>query len=123
MGKDRTNTHADDSIPINGVWASKSLEIGGFKILPFDESGGNHSTMIFDVSTRSLIGEHKPKVVRAACPRLNCKTLSLGQYNNILERSMAVHQMEERLDAIITDIVDDKPTAEQKTKWKRWTGK
>ena len=54
--KTETNTHADGSIPIDGVWASKSLEIGGFKILQFDESVGNHSTMIFDISIRSLIG-------------------------------------------------------------------
>ena len=56
MGNGEANTHADGSIPIDDVWASKSLEIGGFKILPFDESVGNHATMIFDVSTHSLIG-------------------------------------------------------------------
>ena len=43
------NTHISGSKPIDDVWASRSLEIGGFKILSFPESVGDHRTMIFDV--------------------------------------------------------------------------
>ena len=57
------NTFTRGSKPIDGVWASAELEIGGFKILPFSESVGDHRTMIFDVSTRSLIGEFEHRVV------------------------------------------------------------
>jgi len=45
------NTYIDGSHPIDVVWASSSLEIGGFKMLSFGESIGDHRTMIFDVST------------------------------------------------------------------------
>ena len=41
------NTHISGSKPIDGVWASRSLEIGGFKILSFSESVGDHRTMVF----------------------------------------------------------------------------
>jgi len=113
MEKIEPNTHAYSSIPIDGVWASRSLETGGFKLLPFDESVGDHSTMIFDASTRSLVGEHDYKVVCATYRTFNCKMFSLERYNGILKRLMDVHQIEEKLDTIIEDIVDDKPTTEQ----------
>ena len=48
--------------------------------------------------------------------RLNTKTASLSRYNAILERLMTLHKMDERLDAIIDAIVDDKPTTAQKAK-------
>ena len=47
------NSFADGSNPIDGVWDSYSIEIGGFKILSVGESVDNHSTVIFDVFTRS----------------------------------------------------------------------
>ena len=115
-GLNKPNNNTDGSIPINGVWVSLSLKIGGFNILSFNESVGNHSTMIFDVSTRSLIGEHDHKVVRAACRRPKCKTPSLGRYKDILKNLMNVYRMEEMLDVIIEGIVDDKPIATQKAK-------
>ena len=104
------NTFADGSKLIDGVWASHSLEIRGFKILSFGESVSNHSTMVFDVSTQCLVGKFEQRIVRPACRRLNCKTSSLSKYNRILERLMGIHKMEERLDEIIEAIVDDKPT-------------
>ena len=115
-GEEEPHTFIEGSKPIDGVWASAELEIGGFKILSFSESVGDHRTMIFDVSTRSLIGEFEHRVVRAACRRLNTKTASLSCYNAILERLMTLHKMDERLGAIIDAIVDDKPTAGQKAK-------
>ena len=110
----KPNTFADGTKPIDGVWASYSFEIGGFKILPFGESVGDHSTMIIDISSRSLIGASEHRIVRPACRRLNCKMSSLGQYNKLLEKLMDIHKMEEWLDAIINAIVDNRPTPAQK---------
>ena len=83
-------------------------------MLSFGESVGDHRTMIFDVSTRSLIGKFEHRIVRAGCRRLNCKTSSLTSYNRILESLMTRHCMEKRLDAIIDAIVDDTPTESQR---------
>ena len=110
------NTYIDGSKPIDGVWASRCLKIGGFRLLLFGESVGDHRTMIFDVSTRSLIGKFEHRVVRASCSRLNCKTYSLFSYTKILEQLMDGHKMDDRLDAIIDAIIDDRPTAEQNAK-------
>ena len=53
------NTHIRGKIPVDGVWASNSLEIAGFKILPFYSSVGDHRGMVFDVTSRSLLGKFK----------------------------------------------------------------
>ena len=79
----KPNTYIDGSKHIDGVWASRCLEIGGFRLLSFGESVGDRRTMIFDVTTRSLIGTFEHKVVRASCRRLNCKTYSLCSYTRV----------------------------------------
>ena len=55
-GRKEPNTHIDESISIDNVWATSNLEIKGFKILPFSESVGDHRMMIFDVTSRSILG-------------------------------------------------------------------
>ena len=52
---DEPNTFIDGRKPIDGVWASRCLEIGGFKLLSFGESIGDHRTKIFDVSMMSIL--------------------------------------------------------------------
>ena len=110
------NTYIDGSRPIDGVWASRSLEIGGFKILSYLEGVGDHRTMLFDVESRSLLGIDEHRVVRGACRRLNTKTSSLRSYTRILNRLMTVHKMEERLDALIMEIENNRPTPAQRQK-------
>ena len=46
------NMYVDRRILIDGVWASKCLEVGRINILPFSLSIGNHCTVIFDISSR-----------------------------------------------------------------------
>ena len=105
----QSNTHIDGKIPIDGVWASRGLKIGGFIILSFAESVGDHCTFIFDVTTRSLIGKYKHRVVRAGCRRLNTKKNSLAKNNATLESQMDVHRMYNRMKAIVSAIEDDRP--------------
>ena len=76
-GRKEPNTHIDGSIPIDGAWATSNLEIKGFKTLPFSESVGDHRTMIFDVTSRSLLGKFEYRIVRKACRRLNKKNPKL----------------------------------------------
>ena len=113
-GDSEPNTYIDGSQPIDGVWISSGLELGGLLILPFSMSVGDHRTILFDLSTRSLIGKFEHRIVRSACRRLNTKNSSLGRYTKILDRQMSIHRMYQRLDAIIESIVDDKPTLKQK---------
>ena len=80
-------------------------------MLSFGESIGDHRTMIFDVSTRSLIGLFEHRIVRAGCRRLNCQTTSMGRYNKLLESLMTQNRMDNRIDTVLEEIVNDKPTA------------
>ena len=107
-------TYIDGTKPIDGVWASSGLEIGGFKILSFMEGVRDHRTMIFDVESRSLLGVDEHRVVRAPCRRLNTQTSSLPRYTSILNRLMSTHKMDDRLDRLIASIKDDNPTAAQR---------
>ena len=109
-GGQEINTHIDGSKPIDGVWVSCSLEIGGCLILPFSQSVGDHRSMLFEVTSRSLLGVYENRVVRAECRRLNTQTLSLGRYNAVLERLMATHRLVECQEAVLAAIVDNKPT-------------
>ena len=61
------NTHTRGKIPIDGVWASNSLEIAGFKILFFYNSVGDHQRMVFDVTSRSLLGKFEKRVIKPGC--------------------------------------------------------
>ena len=116
QGGTEPNTFIEGSKPIDGVWALCDLEIGGFKMLPFSKSVGDHRTMIFDVSTHSLTGKFEYRVARSASRCLNTKTSSLSKYNTILEEQMTIHKMDERLDTVIEEITKDCPMPEQSAK-------
>ena len=100
-------------IPIDDVWATSNIEIKGFKILPFSESVGDHSTMIFDVTSRSLLGKFEHRIVRKACRRLNTKTPNLSRYNTTMLEQMTIHNMYQHLDALEKDISNFKPILDQ----------
>ena len=61
------NTNIRGKDPINGVWASSTIEFVGFKILGFYSSVGDHRGMIFDVTARSTLGKYESRVIRAGC--------------------------------------------------------
>lgn len=92
------------------------MDIGGFAILSFGQSVGDHSTLVFDVGTRSIIGRQEDDIVRPECRRLNTQTSSLHRYNEILEAQMVRHKMQERLDELLTTIENDIPTPAQAAK-------
>ena len=63
------NTHIDGSIPIDGLYHSQELEPSTMQ-LSFHEGVGDHRTLIVDVTTRSLIGMDKFKIIRPTARRL-----------------------------------------------------
>jgi hypothetical protein len=58
-------THHSGKSPINGSYKSPEVEIVNLSMLNFAESPGNHRSLLFDISTRSLLGEFRYKV---CCP-------------------------------------------------------
>ena len=97
-GGDPPNTFLMGSDPIDTVLKTEDLELGGLRINSFDESSGDHRTIVVDVSTMSMIGKYENKVVRPECRRLttSCEK-SVIKYNGRVEKQMDVHRMDERL--------------------------
>ena len=69
--EDEPKTHIRGSIPIDGVYHTKDLEILSTVQLSFDESVGDHRSVIIDITTRSAIGELGFKIVQPKARRLN----------------------------------------------------
>ncbi len=119
-GKREPNTHISGKLPIDGVWVSEDLEVRGVKILTFGESVGDHRTIIFDITTRSLLGEHQHRIVRAGCRRLVTRNQgALSRYQSILEQQMIIHRMHERLDRLIAEVGEGPATEEQELKMEK----
>ena len=93
---DPPNTFLMGSDPIDTVLRTEDLELGGLRINSFDESSGDHQTILLDVSTMRMIGKYENKIDRPECRRLttSCE-LSVQRYNGRVERQMDVHRMEE----------------------------
>lgn len=72
-GGTEPKTFARGSKPIDGIYISPELEVMSIMILPFDESIGDHRTMIIDISTRSAVGQQQYKIVRPEARRLVTK--------------------------------------------------
>ncbi len=63
-------THHSGKSPINGGYKSPEVEIVNLSMLIFAESPGNHRSLLFDISTRSLLGKFRYKVCRPLSRRL-----------------------------------------------------
>ncbi len=50
-------THINGCQPIDGGYKSPKIEVFNLAMLNFKDSPGNHKSLIFDISTRSLLGE------------------------------------------------------------------
>lgn len=57
------NTYIDGTIPINGVYHSKELEIVTTTQLSFHEGVGDHRTVLVDITSRSLLGKERFKIM------------------------------------------------------------
>ena len=108
------NTYIRGREPVDWVWASSTLEIVDFKILPFQSSVGDHRGMVFDIMMRSLLGRYEAQVVKAGCRRLiSSNQGSLSRYNAIFEDQVRRHKLKERLDQLDIGMGNDAPTREQ----------
>ena len=95
------NTHIEGKIPIDGGWKTPDIEVENYLSLSFEESSGDHRTMIAEITTRSAIGEFQSKIVRPQMRRLTTRQqVSVESYNSILDEQFAHHRIIERLEAI-----------------------
>ena len=95
------HTHARGSAPIDGGYKSQEIEILNLCMLNFTDSPGDHTSLIFNVLTFSMLGESLNKICRPVSRRLiTSQRLSVMTYNKIVQEQCATHQIQERMDAI-----------------------
>ena len=93
--------HPSGKSPIDGAYKSSEIEIVDLCMFTFAESPGNHRSLCFDISTRSLLGKFIYKVRRPVNRRLVTSQQSLvTRYNEIIREQFELHCIEERLDAV-----------------------
>ena len=95
------NTYVDGTDPIDGIYKTRDVEIVGLTQLNFLESCGDHRSCIFDITTRSFIGEFQHKIVKPVARRVTTKQpSSIAEYNRIVEEQFSIHRISARMDAI-----------------------
>ncbi len=94
-------THPAGKSPINKAYKSPEVEIVHLCMLTFAESPGDHQSLCFDISTRSLLGEFRYKVCRPVSQWLVTSQPDLvRRYNDIVPEQFEIHRISERLDAV-----------------------
>ncbi len=100
-GASQPYTHINGSIPIDGGYKSPEIEVLNICMLPFLNSLGDHQAFIIDISTRSLLGKFCYKVCwSVSCWLITSQQSSVNKYNRIVCEQFALHQIDERLDAV-----------------------
>ena len=100
-GDEPPRTHARGSGPIDGGYMTPEIEILNLSMLNFVDSPGDHRSLLFDVSTRSMLGEYTNSICRPVSRRLVMSQKdSVKRYNKIVQEQCSIHRIQERLDAI-----------------------
>jgi hypothetical protein len=77
------------------------VEIVNLSMLNFAESPGNHRSLLFDISTHSLLGEFRYKICHPVSRQLvTSQADSVKRYNEIVREQFEIHRIVERMDAV-----------------------
>jgi hypothetical protein len=100
-GPEAPYTHINGSQPIDGGDKSPEIEVVNLAMLNFRDSPGDHRLLIFNMSTKSLLGEFRHKVCRLVSRCLVTSQLKLVEkYNKTIRKQFEIHRIEARLDAV-----------------------
>jgi hypothetical protein len=83
------------------MYKSPEVEIVNLSMLNFAESPGNHRSLLFGISTRSLLGNFRYKI---CCPlsrqSVPSQADSVKHHNEIAREQFEIHRIVERIDAV-----------------------
>lgn len=97
------HTHISGTKAIDGIFSTHDIEVTGLLELSFDESVGDHRTMIIETTTSSTIGRFQGNIVRPSSRRLTTKQPRVMEaYTNRLERQYRSHRIQERLSDLLS---------------------
>ena len=83
---------------IDAIWTTTEIEVTSAAYLPFDPELGDHRPVIANMPKRSIVGDKRPIIQKAACRRLNSKVERIRQeYIDRLEEQMRKHKVLDRL--------------------------
>ena len=100
-GKKAPYAHHPGSSLIDGAYSSPEIEIVNLSLQTFAESPGDHRSLCFNISTRSLCGDFKHKICRPVSRQLITSQHSLvKQYNEIVCQQFETHRIVERMEAV-----------------------
>ncbi len=100
-GPKAPHTHPASKSPIDGAYKSSEIEIVNLIMLTFADSPGDHRSLCFDISTRSLLGNFKHKICRPVSRRLvTSQQSSVKRYNKIVREQFDIHRIVERMEAV-----------------------
>ena len=84
--------------PIDGIWATRDMQVVGACVMPAGFGVGDHRMFVVDFCTASLIGLAPPKIVRSQSRRLNTMIPGVeARYLRVLEQLMTRHKMVPKL--------------------------
>jgi hypothetical protein len=93
-GPKAPHTHPAGKFPIDGAYKSPEVEIINLCMLTFAESPGNHRSLCFDISTRSLLGEFRYKICQLVSRRtVLSQQSSVNWYNEIVQEQFKIHRI------------------------------
>ena len=88
------HTHARGSAPIDGKYKSQEIEIVNLCMLNFTDSPGDHSSLILNVQTHSMLGETLNNICKPVSRLLiTSQQLSAMRYNKIVQEQCTTHQI------------------------------
>ncbi len=86
--------------PIDGIWATRDIQVVGACVMTAGFRVGDHRMFVVDFCTASLIGLTPPKIVCSQARRLNTMIPGVeARYLRVLEELMAWHKMVPKLTA------------------------
>jgi hypothetical protein len=94
-------TYFKGQVAIDGIWVSEELEVSTAAYLPFDPDLGDHQPVVVNISKKSLLGDHGPRIKPSAARRLNSKVKQIRQkYIDKLEEDFRKHRVLEWLEKL-----------------------
>jgi hypothetical protein len=94
-----------DCKPIDGVYHTPDLTIMVLAQLSFHEGVGDHTTVLVDISTSSMLGKFERRVVPPKARRLEMKNEnSVKAYPRFVTTECQRHWIQKRLDHITRDL-------------------
>lgn len=94
-------THFRGTIPIDGIWATRDIEVVGACVMPFGYGVGDHRLFIVDFRSDTVVGATPVKIVRPSARRLNTRLPYVAErYSKRLKGNILRHRLLEKLDCM-----------------------